>query len=129
MAFALEVALTLLGAGLGAVLRFVMSGWINHRAGTEFPWGTLAVNVLGCFALGFLEGAARGDAVALFVLGRGLLAGFTTFSTLMLETMNLARAREADRAFFNVVGSLALGIFALYVGLGLGESVGTGTGG
>lgn len=129
MAFTLEVALTLVGAGLGAVLRFVMGGWINHRAGAEFPWGTLAVNVLGCFALGFLEGAARGDAVALFVLGRGLLAGFTTFSTLMLETMNLARAREADRAFFNVVGSLALGIFALYVGLGLGESVGTGAGG
>ena len=37
MAFALEVALTLLGAGLGAVLRFVMGGWINHRAGAEFP--------------------------------------------------------------------------------------------
>jgi CrcB protein len=129
VAFAIEVAFTLIGAGLGAVLRFVMGGWINHRAGAEFPWGTLAVNVLGCFALGFLEGAARGDAVALFVLGRGVLAGFTTFSTLMLETMNLARAREADRAFFNIVGSLALGIFALYMGLSLGVGAGKGAGG
>jgi CrcB protein len=119
-AFALEIAVTLLGAGLGAVFRYVLGGWVNHRLGPAFPWGTLAVNVLGCFALGLLEGAAPRDEILLFVLGRGLLAGFTTFSTLMLETLNLALAKEHDRAFSNVVGSLALGLFALSVGVGLG---------
>jgi CrcB protein len=68
------------------------------------------LNVIGCFALGLLEGAAPHDDLLLLVLGKGLLAGFTTFSTLMFETLNLARAREHDRAFFNVVGSLALGL-------------------
>ncbi len=115
-------ALTVVGAGLGAVFRYVLGGLVNHRMGPEFPWGTLAVNILGCFALGFLEGVAPHDEFLLFVLGKGLIAGFTTFSTLMLETLNLARAREHDRAFFNVVGSLALGLAALLFGVYLGSA-------
>ncbi len=124
MAFAAEVLATLLGAGFGAVLRYALGGWVNHRLGPEFPWGTLAVNVLGCFALGLLEGAAPGNGVLLFVLGRGVLAGFTTFSTLMLETLNLALSGEHDRAFFNVVGSLSLGLAALLFGAYLGAATG-----
>ena len=120
MGLAVELAVTLAGAGVGAVLRYVLGGWVNHRLGPEFPWGTLAVNVLGCFALGLVEGAAPRDGVLLFVLGWGLLAGFTTFSTLMLETLNLALAGEGDRAFSNVVGTLALGLFALSAGVGVG---------
>jgi CrcB protein len=123
VALAVEVLLTLLGAGLGAVLRYALGGWVNHRLGPEFPWGTLAVNVLGCFALGLLEGAAPRDEVLLFMMGRGVLAGFTTFSTLMLETLNLALAKEHDRAFFNVVSSLSLGLAALLFGAYLGAEV------
>ncbi|HET7271025.1 MAG TPA: CrcB family protein [Rubrobacter sp.] len=123
MAFAVQAVLTVLGAGLGAVFRYVLGGWTNHKLGPEFPWGTLAVNVIGCFALGLLEGIAPQDRFLLLVLGKGLLAGFTTFSTLMLETLNLARAREHDRAFFNIVGSLALGLPALLLGTYLGAAV------
>ncbi len=120
---AVEFAVTLVGAGVGAVLRYVLGGWISYRMGPEFPWGTLAVNALGCFGLGFLEGAAPGDRVLLFVLGSGVIAGFTTFSTLMLETLNLASAKQRDRAFFNVLGSVALGIPALTAGIYLGSGV------
>ncbi len=120
---AIEVLLTLLRAGTGAVLRYLIGGWVSHRLGPEFPWGTLAVNTLGCFGLGLLEGVAPRNEVLLFVLGSGVLAGFTTFSTLMLETLNLALARERDRAFFNVVGSVALGLPALFVGMHLGAGV------
>lgn len=123
MRLVIEVGLTLIGAGFGAVLRYAIGGWVGHRMGSAFPWGTLVVNVSGCFALGLLEGAAQGDGVLLFVLGRGVLAGFTTFSTLMLETLNLALAGEQDRAFSNVVGSVALGLLALTVGLGIGAGV------
>lgn len=119
---AVELLVTLAGAGAGAVLRYVIGGWINHRAGPAFPWGTLVVNILGCFALGFLEGIAPEDPVPLFVLGSGVIAGFTTFSTLMLETLNLSRAKEHDRAFWNVVGSVALGIPALLAGMYLGAA-------
>lgn len=120
MVAAIELVLTLIGAGAGAVLRYVIGGWVGHRTGPAFPWGTLVVNTSGCFALGLLQGAAPQDRVLLFVLGTGVLAGFTTFSTLMLETLNLAFAREHARAFFNVVGSVALGLPALFVGLYLG---------
>lgn len=120
---AIEVVLTLVGAGLGAALRYVLGGWVSHRMGPAFPWGTLVVNTIGCFGLGMLEGAAPGNNALLLVLGSGTLAGFTTFSTLMLETLNLALAKEHDRAFFNVVGSLALGIFALSVGVGVGRGM------
>jgi fluoride exporter len=120
---AIELALTLVGAGVGAILRYTIGGWVSHRMGPAFPWGTLVVNTIGCFSLGLLGGAASGNKALLLVLGSGTLAGFTTFSTLMLETLNLALAKEHDRAFFNVVGSLALGIFALSVGLGVGTGV------
>jgi CrcB protein len=120
---AIEVVLTLVGAGMGAVLRYVIGGWVSHWMGPAFPWGTLVVNVLGCFGLGFLEGIAPQEKILLFVVGSGLLAGFTTFSTLMLETLNLAFAKEHDRAFFNILGSLALGLPALSVGLYIGAGV------
>ena len=123
MAFAVEVFLTLVGAGLGAILRYALGGWVNHRLGPEFPWGTLAVNVAGCFALGLLTGAAPQDGVLLFVLGKGIIAGFTTFSTLMLETLNLALSREHDRAFFNLVGSFSIGLGAFLLGTYLGAAV------
>lgn len=119
----LEFLTTLVGAGIGAVLRYVIGGWVNHRAGPEFPWGTLVVNTLGCLGLGFLEGAAPDDRVLILVLGSGVLAGFTTFSTLMLETLNLALAREHDRAFFNILGSVGLGLPALSTGVYLGSGV------
>lgn len=115
-----ELALTLAGSGVGAALRYALGGWVGHRLGPEFPWGTLAVNVLGCLGLGLLEGAAPHEKTLLLVLGSGLLAGFTTFSTLMLETVNLAAAGERDRAFFNIVGSLALGLFAFSAGVQAG---------
>lgn len=116
----IEVLATLIGAGLGAALRYVFGGWVNHRAGAGFPWGTLAVNTVGCFALGFLEGIAPDDRILLFVLGSGIIAGFTTFSTLMLETLNLSLAKEHDRALFNVLSSVALGVPALFAGIYLG---------
>ncbi len=117
---AIEYMLTLVGAGTGAVLRFVIGGWVSHRAGAAFPWGTLVVNILGCFGLGLLEGAAPQERALFLILGSGLLAGFTTFSTLMLETLNLVLAREYNRSFFNVLGSVALGLPALFLGIYLG---------
>ncbi len=88
-----------------------------------FPWGTLVVNILGCFGLGLLEGAVHQEKALLFILGSGIIAGFTTFSTLMLETLNLAAAKEHDRAFFNILGSVSLGLPALYLGIHLGTGV------
>jgi fluoride exporter len=110
----LAVGVGLLG-GLGAVARFLMDIMITRRAGGTFPFGTLVVNVSGAFVLGVLVGAAVGGD-ALRLLATGLLGGYTTFSTWMLESERLAgRSRPALLAL-NVVGSLVLGVLAVWLG-------------
>jgi CrcB protein len=87
------------------------------------PWGTLVVNVAGCFAIGLLGGLAdtRGVLTAsarLFLL-IGVLGGFTTFSTFGYETLGLLREQALARAFLNVGLQLALGLGAAWAGLAL----------
>ena len=80
-----------------------------------FPWGTLAINVLGSFALGLLMG--QGSAHVLLIAGAGLLGGFTTFSTASLETVRLL---AGDRPLLGVVqGGTMLFACCLAAGLGL----------
>lgn len=118
-----EVALTLAGAGIGSVLRYWLSGWIGYRMGPGFPWGTLTINLIGSMELGFLYGLAPQDKPLIFILSSGVIAGFTTFSTFMLETANLTFAEEHDRVLMNVFGSVVLGILALFVGFYTGANI------
>lgn len=99
------IAMTLAG-GAGALARYLVS-----RV-TTAPFGTLIVNVTGAFALGLLGGN--------FVLGTGFVGAYSTFSTWMLETHDLAQERRAA-ALANVLGSLAIGLAAARVGIGLRE--------
>jgi CrcB protein len=87
------IAIGLLG-GAGAIARFALDAGVSARTGRSFPFGTLAVNLSGAFALGLLAGAAvEGDALRL--AGAGFIAGFTTFSTWALESH---RRRRTGRA-------------------------------
>jgi CrcB protein len=105
--------------GLGAVLRFLLDGSVSRRLGRAFPYGTLAVNLSGAFALGILAGAAvQGDAYKLW--GVGLLGGYTTFSTWMLESHRLAEEGRGALTAINVVASLVLGVLAAWVGRHVG---------
>ena len=94
--------------GVGATARFLLDGAVSSRAGTAFPWGTLAVNATGSFALGL-----AGTSV---LVGTGLLGAYTTFSTWMLETHRLAEDGRRRPAVLNVVGSLAVGLAATWLG-------------
>ena len=94
--------------GVGAIARFLLDGAVSSRAGTGFPWGTLAVNASGSFALGLLGTNA--------LLGTGLLGAYTTFSTWMLETHRLAEDGRWRPAVLNVAGSLAVGLTAAWLG-------------
>lgn len=120
MTLVLEAFLILVGAGAGAVSRYVIGGWIGHRLGPGFPWGTLIVNLLGCFALGLVMGGTPDSRTLFFVLSSGIIGGFTTFSTLMFETANLSLSKEHRRASLNVLGNLLLGFAALLAGTYLG---------
>ncbi len=117
--------ITLVGlAGLaGTLCRYWLSGAVVRRYGEEFPWGTLAVNVAGCFAVGLLyqllqeRGAASETArAAVFV---GLLGGFTTFSSYGLQTFALLREGRVGLAAANVVASNLLGVLMVYAGYAL----------
>lgn len=116
MNLALEALLIFIGAGAGAVLRYMVSGWIGHWMGPGFPWGTLAVNTVGCFELGFLMGMAPEERTLVLILGGGVIGGFTTFSTLMFETANLSLSKEHRRAALSVGANLVLGFVALFAG-------------
>lgn len=109
-----------LGGFIGAIARYGLSALVHRRYMGAFPLGTLLVNVLGCLLIGMLmtlveEGRmlspnARGFLVI------GLLGAMTTFSTLAFETFELLRISDFPRAFWNLAGSVLLGLSA--VGLG-----------
>lgn len=105
--------------GVGAISRFLLDGAVAGRVGRGFPYGTLAVNVLGSLVLGVFVGAAlEGDAYRLW--GTGLIGAFTTFSTWALESHRLGEDGELGIGVLNFAVSLVLGITAAWAGRHLG---------
>ena len=108
------IGVGLLG-GLGALMRFLLDGFVDELAGADFPWGTLAVNASGALVLGLLAGLAiHGNALVL--AGGGLVGSYTTFSTWMLETDRLVEDGQVRAAVLNVGLSLAVGLGAAELG-------------
>lgn len=113
------------GGFLGSLARYWISGIVQRLGGAAFPWGTLAVNVLGSFALGLVlslsvERGLVGAPLRLF-LAVGLCGGFTTMSTLSYETFALVAEGSSAAAAANVVGNLALCVAAVWAGLAAGR--------
>lgn len=115
--------LFLVGVGgfIGSAARYLMSGYVQSVSGSiGFPYGTLSVNLAGCFVVGFLSHLA--DARGIFTTDTrsfvfiGLLGGFTTFSTFGNETMNLLRDGENTNALFNIGSHVLLGLFFVWLG-------------
>jgi CrcB protein len=101
--------------GVGAIARFLLDGAIAERAGSAFPWGTMAVNASGSLLLGVVAGAAlHGDGYRL--VATGLLGAYTTFSTWMLESHRLGEDGRLRLGVLNIVVSLAVGLVAVWVG-------------
>jgi len=111
--------LVVLCGGAGAVARFVLDGLIQTTRLSEFPLGTLAVNLSGAFALGLLVGLGASHRT-MTVLGTATLGSYTTFSTWMLETHRPAQDGEALLAWLNIITSLAAGLGAVALGRALG---------
>lgn len=116
-------AILLVGMGgfVGSVSRFLLTGWI-HRILEKpwFPYGTLAVNLIGCCAIGFLGGIAEerrifSQEARLFVF-IGLLGGFTTFSSFGYESMALMREAKLVATLLNVGLHIVLGLGAVWLG-------------
>ena len=105
--------------GVGAIGRFLLDGAVAERAGRDFPYGTLVVNIVGAFALGVLVGAAL-DQDAYRVAGTGLIGAFTTFSTWALESHRLGEDGQLRLGIVNFTVSLVLGVLAAWAGRHLG---------
>ena len=112
---------------IGTLLRYWLSGFIARRYGETFPYGTLIVNLIGCFVIGFLfylfyDRALAGPTprIAIFI---GLIGGFTTFSSYGLQTFTLLRDGEVFLAFVNVAASNLLGVVLVWVGYSLAKVI------
>lgn len=109
----------------GGFARYALVGAVYGALGGRFPYGTLAVNLSGCFLIGIFNGLAETRLVlgpdARVVLMGGFCGAFTTFSTLMLETSQLAKDGEAVRALANVTATLVAGFLLFRMGELLGE--------
>lgn len=118
MAGALLVAA---GGALGGMARLAVGDLVGRRLGVAFPWGTLAVNLSGAFAIGLLAGVfghpGPGDAsLAWQALSTGLLGGYTTVSSFSLQTLTLWRSERPSMALANVALTLAAGLLAVAAG-------------
>lgn len=110
-----------LGGFFGAISRYVISTNVqNMMKDTTFPYGTLAVNILGCFVLGVLAylAEAKGllDAQTHLFLLVGFVGAFTTFSTFSLESASLLQSGRSAAGLLNIFGSNLLGLVFVFVG-------------
>ncbi len=122
-----KLLLLALAGALGTISRYALAGLVQEAGGASFPWGTLAVNLAGCFLAGLLwtlfethwplSGRIR------MILLVGFMGAFTTFSAFILETGELARASEWGWAALNLALQNVLGLAALFAGAALARLV------
>lgn len=115
------------GGAVGAVARYLVTSWVGHTVGHGFPWGTLAVNVAGSFALGVLievmalKWSVGPEFRAFMVVG--VLGAFTTFSTFSLDVVALAERGASAATVAYVAASVLLSVGALFGAMRLFRAV------
>lgn len=122
-----QFVLVMLGGAVGAAGRFWLGGWLLRHAGDGLPWGTLAANLLGSFAAGFLAIwlEQRGPAALYWraFLIVGLLGALTTYSALMLECLLYARAARGGALLGYLAITLAGGFALVWLGAQLAQAL------
>jgi CrcB protein len=116
-----NILLVGLGGALGSIFRYLMGMWLQTASKSlDFPFGTLAVNLIGCFVIGFLSqlaesrGAFTAESRAFIFIG--ILGGFTTFSSFGNDTINLARDNGLWNALLNVGANVVIGLALVWLG-------------
>jgi len=121
-----------LGGALGSMLRFGLGSLIDtnvQKSGQIFPWGTIVVNVTGCFVIGFIftisasEGRLILSSLTRNFIMIGILGGYTTFSSFSLQTLTLAQDGQWWGAAVNVLLSVVLCLVGVWLGAMLAGSL------
>lgn len=123
----MNVLLVFVGGGIGAASRYWLGGMVLRATGTGFPYSTLAVNVLGCLAIGFLmtvfeERFIVNPSLRTF-LTIGILGGFTTFSSFSFETLALLREGSYVLGLINVAATVLICLLATWIGMTTGKLI------
>lgn len=119
-----QLALVMSGGALGAAARFWLGGALLRRLGDGIPWGTLAANLIGAFAVGFLAEWLQGRGAAALpwraFLIVGVLGALTTYSSLLLELLLMQRTGRSGTALAYLAATLVLGILLVWLGSRIG---------
>lgn len=123
----MNVALVFLGGGIGAAARYGLQGLVYRFLPATFPYGTIAVNILGSFLIGFLMAFFEERFLVMpslrVFLTIGVLGGFTTFSSFSYETVMLLRTGSYMLGGVNIVASVLTCLTATWIGMVLGKLV------
>ena len=114
-----ELLLVCIGSFFGGGARYLVGKAVQSWVAVSFPWGTMAVNVIGCFLIGLFSGLSLGGQISptsKLVLVTGFCGGFTTFSTFMNENLLLGRDGAMLSAVLYTLLSLAFGLIAVIIG-------------
>ncbi|GAC1632568.1 MAG: fluoride efflux transporter CrcB [Ktedonobacteraceae bacterium] len=117
------IALVGLSGAVGAVARYLLGRFIAERASAQFPLGTLVINLTGAFLIGLLFALAGHKIISAsqqVMLATGFLGGYTTFSTMSWEGVQLVRGGSMARSMLYLGGSVTLGLVCTTLGLLLG---------
>ena len=117
----LNVFIVGIGGFIGSALRYLVTGWAQEVSKSlDFPYGTLTVNLIGCFVIGFLGQLTETRGIftpeTRLLVFIGLLGGFTTFSSFGNDTLNLARSGQMFNALGNVAANVIFGLLLVWLG-------------
>lgn len=122
-----KILLVALGGGIGAVTRYLASDWADQRFGSEFPYGTLIVNLAGCFVIGLFMQLVTDRIIVnpywRLLITVGFLGGLTTFSSFSYETITLINEGALLYAAYNILISVAAGLLATWLGIAIARAV------
>ena len=111
-----------IGSCIGGILRYLLSQFIQTKFLSTFPFGTLSVNLIGCFLIGLIFGFSERSYISMewrLFLVPGFLGGFTTFSSFSNETIALIRDGQSWLALSYVASSVLIGLIATFAGISI----------
>ncbi|GGQ32249.1 CrcB protein [Actinomadura coerulea] len=117
----MTIVLIVLGAALGAPLRYLTDRAVQARHDSVFPWGTFTVNIAGSFTLGLLAALPADGGVMAFA-GTGFCGALSTYSTFGYETLRLAEERMRFYAVVNAGAGIVAGLGAAYCGMAIAQA-------